>query len=73
LLAPAHTPPEIVKQINQVIIAAMDTQEFRSHLAMLGAEPEPQTPEEFGLYINSDIAKWAKLIRDNDIQLPGAK
>jgi tripartite-type tricarboxylate transporter receptor subunit TctC len=51
----------------------MDTQEFRDHLAVLGAEPEPQTPEEFGLYINSDIAKWAKLIRDNDIQLPGAK
>jgi tripartite-type tricarboxylate transporter receptor subunit TctC len=73
LLAPAHTPPEIVKQINQIIIAAMDTQEFRDHLAVLGAEPEPQTPEEFGLYINSDIAKWAKLIRDNDIQLPGAK
>jgi tripartite-type tricarboxylate transporter receptor subunit TctC len=51
----------------------MDTQEFRDHLAVLGAEPEPQTPDEFGHYINSDIAKCAKLIRDNGIQLPGAK
>jgi tripartite-type tricarboxylate transporter receptor subunit TctC len=73
LLAPAGTPPEIVKQINQAIVAAMDTQEFRDHLATLGAEPKPQTPEEFGRYINADVAKWSKLVKDNDVQLPGGK
>ena len=73
LLAPANTPPEIVKQINEAIVAAMDTQEFRDHLATLGAEPKPQTPEEFGRYINADVAKWSKLVKDNDVQLPGAK
>jgi tripartite-type tricarboxylate transporter receptor subunit TctC len=73
LLAPVGTPPEIVKQINEVIVAAMDTQEFRDHLATLGAEPKPQTPEEFGRYINADVAKWSKLVKDNDVQLPGGK
>ena len=73
LLAPPHTPPEIVKQINEVIVAAMQTQEFRDHLATLGAEPKPQTPEEFGRYINADVAKWSKLVKDNDVQLPGGK
>lgn len=73
LLAPAKTPPEIVRQINEAIVAAMDTQEFRDHLATLGAEPKPQTPEEFGRYINADVAKWSKLVKDNDVQLPGAK
>ena len=73
LLAPAGTPPEIVKQINQAIVAAMDTQEFRDHLATLGAEPKPQTPEEFGRYINSDVAKWSKLVKDNDVQSAGRK
>lgn len=73
LLAPPNTPPEIVKVINEVIVAAMATPEFRDHLATLGAEPKPQTPEEFGRYINADVAKWSKLVKDNDVQLPGGK
>src|SRR6478609_10134529 len=73
LLAPPHTPPEIVKQLNEVIVGAMGTQEFRDHLATLGAEPKPQTPQEFGRYINADVAKWSKLVKDNDVQLPGGK
>jgi tripartite-type tricarboxylate transporter receptor subunit TctC len=56
-----------------VIVAAMQTREFRDHLATLGAEPKPQTPDEFGRYINADIAKWSKLVKDNDVQLPGGK
>jgi tripartite-type tricarboxylate transporter receptor subunit TctC len=73
LLAPPKTPPEIVKKLNETIVAAMATREFRDHLATLGAEPKPQTPDEFGRYINADVAKWSKLVRDNGVQLPGAK
>ena len=73
LLAPPNTPADIVKRINQVIVEAMQTQEFRDHLATLGAEPKPQTPEEFGRYINADVAKWSKLVKDNNVQLPGGK
>jgi tripartite-type tricarboxylate transporter receptor subunit TctC len=73
LLAPAKTPPDIVNKINAVIVEAMQTKEFRDHLATLGAEPRPQTPEEFGRYINADVAKWAKIVKDNNVQLPGAK
>src|SRR6202140_5097224 len=73
LLAPPNTPPAIIKRLNEVIVAAMQTQEFRDHLATLGAEPKPLTPEEFGRYINADVAKWSKLVKDNDVQLPGGK
>jgi tripartite-type tricarboxylate transporter receptor subunit TctC len=73
LLAPPNTPPEIVGAINEAIVSAMQTQQFRDHLATLGAEPKPQTPEQFGRYINADVAKWSKLVKDNDVQLPGGK
>ncbi len=73
LLAPPNTPPGIVKALNEVIVSAMQTQEFRDHLAALGAEPKPQAPDEFGRYINADVAKWSKLVKDNDVQLPGGK
>jgi tripartite-type tricarboxylate transporter receptor subunit TctC len=73
LLAPSGTPREIVNRLNEVIVAAMGTQQFRDHLATLGAEPKPQTPEEFGRYINADVATWSKLVKDNDVQLSGGK
>jgi tripartite-type tricarboxylate transporter receptor subunit TctC len=73
LLAPPNTPPDIVRKLNEVIVAAMQTPEFRDHLATLGAEPKPQTPEEFSRYINADVAKWSKLVKDNNVQLPGGK
>jgi len=73
LLAPAQTPSDVVHNINAVIVDAMQTQEFRDHLATLGAEPKPQTPEEFGRYINADVAKWSKVVKDNNVQLPGGK
>jgi tripartite-type tricarboxylate transporter receptor subunit TctC len=73
LLAPAKTPPEIVKQINEDVVAIMKTKEFEDQLALLGAEATPQTPEEFGRYINADVAKWTKLVKDNKITMPGAQ
>jgi tripartite-type tricarboxylate transporter receptor subunit TctC len=73
LLAPPKTPPDIVRKLSEAIVAAMQTPEFRDHLATLGAEPRPQTPEEFGRYINADVAKWSKLVKDNNVQLPGGK
>jgi tripartite-type tricarboxylate transporter receptor subunit TctC len=73
LLAPPKTPQDIIEKLNKTIVAAMGTPEFRDHLATLGAEPTPQTPKEFADYINADVAKWTKLVRDNDVHLPGGK
>ena len=72
LLAPAHTPPEIVAKLNKAVVAIMAEEDVIKHMAALGAEPEPQTPEQFGRYINADIAKWAKLVKEENIVIPGA-
>ncbi len=72
LLAPAHTPPEIVAKLNKAVVAIMAEEDVIKHMAALGAEPEPQTPEQFGRYINADIAKWSKLVKEENIVIPGA-
>ena len=72
LLAPAHTPPEIVAKLNKAVVAIMAEKDVIEHMAALGAEPEPQTPEQFGRYINADIAKWTKLVKEENIVIPGA-
>ncbi len=72
LLAPAHTPPDIVAKLNKAVVAIMATPEVKDHMAKLGAEPEPQTPEEFGHYINADVTKWSALVKEQGITIPGA-
>jgi tripartite-type tricarboxylate transporter receptor subunit TctC len=72
LLAPAHTPKDIVDKINKAVVAIMAMPDVIDHLAKLGAEPEPQTPEEFGRYINADVAKWDALVKEQGITIPGA-
>ena len=72
LLAPAHTPPDIVEKLNKAVVAIMATEDFKERLAQLGAEPQPQTPAEFGRYINADVAKWTTLVKEQNITIPGA-
>lgn len=72
LLAPAHTPPDIVAKLNKAVVAIMALPDVKDHMAKLGAEPEPQTPEEFSRYINADVAKWSALVKEQNIIIPGA-
>jgi tripartite-type tricarboxylate transporter receptor subunit TctC len=72
LLAPAHTPNDIVEKLNKAVVAIMATPDVIEHMAKLGAEPEPQTPKEFADYINADVAKWAALVKEQGITIPGA-
>ncbi|HEY5216544.1 MAG TPA: tripartite tricarboxylate transporter substrate binding protein [Pseudolabrys sp.] len=72
LLAPAHTPPDIVDKLNKAVVEIMAIPDVIEHMAKLGAEPEPQSPEEFGRYINADVAKWSALVKEQGITIPGA-
>ena len=72
LLAPAHTPRDIVDKLNKAVVAIMAEKDVIDRMAKLGAEPEPQTPDEFARYINADVAKWTKLVREENIVIPGA-
>ena len=68
LVAPAKTPPEIVKLLNREIVNALSQPDVRDVMLKQGLEPAPSTPEEFGAYIRSEIAKWRKVV-----QASGAK
>jgi tripartite-type tricarboxylate transporter receptor subunit TctC len=72
LLVPAHTPLEIVDKLNKAVVAIMAEKDVIEHMAKLGAEPEPQTPDAFARYINADVAKWTALVIERHITIPGA-
>jgi tripartite-type tricarboxylate transporter receptor subunit TctC len=63
LLAPKATPRAIVVKLNREVVAIINLPEVKSHLLAEGAEPVGNTPEQFGEFIRSEIAKWGKVIR----------
>ena len=69
VVAPAKTPAAIVKRLLAEITAVVNSEDFRNFLASQGAEPALMGPEEFRVYIQADIAKWAKVIKAANIKV----
>jgi len=68
-LAPAGTPPAIVKRLQTEIAAILKLPDVRERLARDGLEPVGSTPEQFAAYIRSEIEKWGKVVREAGIKL----
>lgn len=70
VLAPAGTPSEVVAKLNLEInkaLARPDTRESLRSLALV-YEPEGSTPEKFRAFLERQIPKYAKLIKDAGIE-----
>ena len=67
MVGPAATPPDVLAKLNAAMVAALKDPEVARRIRTVGMEPVPTTPEELAAYIDSEIAKAAK------IQPPGDK
>jgi tripartite-type tricarboxylate transporter receptor subunit TctC len=63
ILAPAGVSKEIVTRLHKEIAAAVANPKHAQALVRLGTQPLSMTPEEFGAFIKSETAKYAKLIK----------
>ena len=63
LVAPAGTPPAIVERLNQAFVAALNSPEAKTRFAALMAEPVASTPAQFGAFMNSERAKYEKVVK----------
>jgi tripartite-type tricarboxylate transporter receptor subunit TctC len=68
IVAPAGTPRPIVDQLNSAARRALAAADTRVRLAQLGMSSNSSSPAEFDAYIKSEIAKWAAVIREANIQ-----
>jgi len=69
MLAPAGTPRDIVMKQHAALLRAAQDPEVRKRFLDDGAEVTVSaTPEEFGAMVRSDVAKWAKVVKDAGIQ-----
>ncbi len=69
VLVAAGTPPAIVNKLNAEINRILQMPDVREKLAGLGAEILGGTPKEFADHIQREIPKWAKVIKDANIQI----
>ena len=68
VLAPAATPPSTVAFLSREIVKALKAPEVGERFAADGSEPVGRTPENFAAYIKSEIAKWAKVVKETGIK-----
>lgn len=65
VFAPAATSKDIIGKLNAEISRALTLPDVRERLAREGAETAPNSPEQFGKFIQSEIAKFARIIRES--------
>nr|WP_145549128.1 tripartite tricarboxylate transporter substrate binding protein [Variovorax boronicumulans] len=63
LLGPAGVPREVQLRINQEVARVLALPDVREKLATLGLEPNPGTPEALMSLMQSETAKWAKVVK----------
>lgn len=68
IVAPAATPPEVVRKLHSEFAKAIANPALRAKLASLGFDLVGAGPEEFGNLIKSDVARLGKLVRAAGIQ-----
>lgn len=62
VLAPAGTPPQVIARLNDAINRVLAMPEVRARLTEMGADAVGTSPDQFGDFIKSEIARWAALI-----------
>ncbi len=67
-LAPAGTPADVVAKLNAEINAALKHPDVEKRLLALGAELDPGTPQTFGKFLEADMNRWAKVIKQAGIK-----
>jgi len=69
VVAPAGTPKDIVGKLHGEFVRALNTPEYHKLLVQNAIDPIGSTPEELGRFIKSELAKWAKVVKDANVHV----
>ncbi|NUZ05449.1 Bug family tripartite tricarboxylate transporter substrate binding protein [Piscinibacter koreensis] len=63
LFGPARLPAEVTARLNKAFVDALNAPDIRARLATLLAEPAPMAPEQFGAFVQRELAKYQSLVK----------
>ena len=69
ILFPTGVPRTIIDKVNADMVKVLAMADVKEKLAVFGVEAVSSTPEEFDKYMDSERAKWGKLIKEANIRL----
>ena len=69
LMAPAHLPPAIQNQLNQLTRRTLSNPDVRARLLAGGLEPAPGSPKELSQLIAMESAKWSRVVQQSGAKL----
>jgi tripartite-type tricarboxylate transporter receptor subunit TctC len=67
-VAPAKTPPEVIKKLNHAIMQALTDKAVANKLRQSGMTPSPSTPEELAAYMKKEYDVWGNVARKANIK-----
>ena len=68
VVGPAGMPSAIVRKLNSEMNAILKMEDVRRRFLDQGVEPAGGSPAQFSDHIKAEIAKWAKVVKDANIQ-----
>jgi tripartite-type tricarboxylate transporter receptor subunit TctC len=69
LLAPAATPPDVVKRLHEAVAAALARPENRSKIDAMGIEFSGQGPAEFRAFLGREVSKWSDVVKQSGARI----
>ena len=69
IVGPAKMPPQVTQRLNAEIGKALAAPALQQRLVAEAIEPMPMTPEEFGAYLQAELAKYTELAKRQNIRL----
>lgn len=69
IVAPASTPRDVIAKLNAALNEAVKVPDVQEKYAKQGVEADPMLPEVFGKFIDSEIGKWAEVVRKAGVKV----
>ena len=66
--APAGTPPEVVKRLNELLVKATQTAPAKQFYSQTGTDPATSSPDELAQFQQAESKKWGDIIKKAGIQ-----
>ncbi len=63
VLAPAGTPPPVIKKLHAEFVKVVQHPEVKARLSADGAVPVGSSPVQFSQYIRTELEKWGKVVK----------
>ncbi len=65
---PAKTPRPVIDKLHEALVAAVSDKSTQDKLLAAGIEPESSTPDELRVFVQSEIKKWAEIVKTAGIE-----